>query len=144
MAKSKLKTKKERSEASVQKRAKWASQDRFAISGAELEQIANISSIFGPLAQTCERILETAEMEGKLGFDYFYPDGAEVPIHIVNKKEEERLAEIDKKRKMLEDYIEKAKSTASKLGAQIEEIENKEQSTEKTKETPTEKVEGSK
>lgn len=112
----------------------WDSRETFLISGIEFEAIAALAQAFEPLISTSKRVLKQAELDGKLKFNYFHPDGSKVSTLMEKELEKERIEGVEKERKMLEEKLaehqklikeqqEILKKQAEKLGGQVKAID---------------------
>lgn len=92
-------------EKQIVRKATWPSEERFTVTGDEYEALTKFANFVAPLVEMSNRILGQAELDEKLGFEYAYIDGTEVPAEIVAQYESERLSKLSKRREEIEKYM---------------------------------------
>lgn len=122
----------------VMRKAVWSPDENFILKGSELEALSRLAEAFAPLVNIPTSIIRQADLEGKLQYEYSYTDGAKVPIHIVNEHEEKRKAELERNRKMIEEYNNALNAKLKKVAEDMEKGGSDEvKDTKPTNEQPT-------
>lgn len=82
----------------ILKNPTWGTTDLFSISGKELEMLANYFYPYKDMISIVDRIITTAELQGKIKNELRYSDGTPVPVEDprykeIMEKEEQRINE---------------------------------------------------
>lgn len=107
----------------IVRKATWNADERFLISGQEFQALSDFANIVRPLVEMSNRILGQAELDEKIGFEYAYDDGSQIPQDVLDSLEKERLEKVAKKKAEIENYMKLLQEQKEKLAKQLETIE---------------------
>lgn len=106
----------------IVRKATWAPDERFPLSGEEFQALSQFASLVAPLVEMSNRIMGQAELDNKLGFEYIYSDNTPVEDELVKQYEEERIQKLTKKREEIEKYMALLQAQNEKLNAEMTKI----------------------